>query len=291
MLFGFLLGFLVLGSLATAPFHLFRWTSALRLCAATVCGFLVLAQLNPQDSIARFASVVAFVFVLAGFAGSSLFRGGLTGLLQFFNNETFDPGGNLELPRWGHFTADLWISACITLLIFVSLSWSTQSMRLPLTLHLGLAVVGFGLLGAWWLWPSRRFTGVGFLRQFCLGCGITLFLLTSYSWFCYPSIVRTVIRETVGEAAFCIWNPDRREVMTSWDEFAFLTAPKRVSDSHFLLVSGGRIWEWSYHKLGFILDGREQHMKWFNDACPGEFELSMGRSLSMPTNSLKAAKR
>ncbi|MFN3249471.1 hypothetical protein [Roseibium album] len=249
---GFLLTFVVLGSLATAPLHLFRLASGLRLCAAAACGFLVLAQLNPEDSVARFVGGLVFVFVVAGFAGSSLFRSGLTRLLQLFNNEKFDPGGDLELPWWGHLATGLWISACVTFLIFVFLAWSTQNFPYPVGLHIGLAVLSASMVGTWWHLAQQRPTALSFLRQACLGCGLTLLLLTSYSWFHYPSVVQAAVRETIGDADYCLWNVDGQDAARLWLEFTLLTAPKRDSDAHFLLTTNNKVWEWSYFKFGFV---------------------------------------
>ncbi|MEO0978289.1 MAG: hypothetical protein AAFY05_24910 [Pseudomonadota bacterium] len=265
---GFLLFFLTISSLVVTPLHFLGWRSALKLCACAVCGFLIFGQLHPASSDARlFAGLGAVVFIV-GFAGSSLVRGGLSGLHLLCGEDGPCPGGTKELPGAAELAAGLFISAALTFLVFVALSWSMQSASYPLLMHLVLAVPGALLVWAWWALNWRKPTEADGLRQACLGCGLALLLLTSCSWFWYPSTVQAAVKDTVGNTPFCLWNSDTRKAAKSWDAFTFLTAPKRESRSHFLLVSAsGDKWQWSYHESGFIPYARDDGAAWFNANC------------------------
>ena len=263
-----LLAFVVFSALVTAPLHFFGWRSAFKLCACAVCGFSIFGQLNPDGSDARFLAGLGATLFIVGFAGSSLFRGSLSGILLLSGEERPDPGGSRELPGWAELAVGLFISATCTFLFYVALSWLLQSLSFPLLMHLCLTIFGAILVWGWWSldWPEP--TEVDGLRQACLGCGLALTLLTSYSWFWYPSTVQAAVTDTVGDAAFCLWNSDTRKVVESWDAFTFLTAPKRESSSHFLLASAsGEMWEWSYHKFGFVPYDKDDDATWFNANC------------------------
>ena len=275
---GFLLFFLTLSSLIVTPLHFLGWRSALKLCACAVCGFPVLGQLHPANSDARlFAGVCAVVFI-TGCAGSSFVRGGLSGLHLLFGDAGPCPGGTRELPGWAELAAGLFISASLTFLVFVALSWSMQSASHPLLVHLGLAVPGAILIWGWWILNWRKRTKADGLRQTCLGCGLALLLLTSYSWFWYPSTVQAAVKDTVGDTPFCLWNSDTGKVMKRWDAFTFLSAPKRESRSHFLLASAsGDMWEWSYHDFGFVPHDRDEGAIWFNANCADSPGLNTAR--------------
>lgn len=265
---GFLLFFLTISSLIVAPLHFLGWRSALKLCVCAVCGFSVFGQLHPANSDARFFAGLGAGVITVGFAGSSLVRGGLSGLHLLFGEEGPCPGGTKELPGWAELAAGLFISASLTFLVFVALSWSMQSASYPLLMHLGLAVPGASLIWMWWVLDWRKPTAEDGLRQTCLGCGLALLLLTSYSWFWYPSTVQAAVKDTVGDTPFCLWNSDTRQAAKSWDAFTFLTAPKRESSSHFLLASAsGDMWEWSYHEFGFVPQARDGGAAWFNANC------------------------
>lgn len=267
-LLSFLLLFLTISALVTAPLHFFGWRSALKLCACAVCGFSLFGQLNPSSSDARLLAGLGAVVFIVGFAGSSLVRGGLGGLHLLSGDEGPCPGGTRELPRWAELAVGLFLSASITFLVFVALSWSMQSASHPLLMHLGLAVPGAILVWVWWALDWRKPTKADGLRQTCLGCGLSLLLLTSGSWFWYPLTVQAAVKHTVGDVSFCLWNSDTRKLMESWDAFTFLTAPKRTSDSHFLLASGdGHMWEWSYYRFDFVPYAKYNGRAWFTVEC------------------------
>lgn len=274
----FLLLFLIISALVTAPLHFFGWRSALKLCACAVRGFSVFGQLNPGGSDARLLAGLGACVFIVGFAGSSLVRGGLSGLLLLGGDEAPCPGGTKELPGWVEMAAGLFISATVTFLVFVALSWSMQSARFPLLMHLVLAVLGALLVWAWWALNWRKPTGADGLRQTCLGCGLALLLLTSGSWFWYPLTVQAAVRDTVGDDSFCLWNSDTRSLMENWDAVTFLTSPKGKSDSHFLLVSGrGDMWAWSYHGFGFVPYAKYDGSAWFTVECAGGLVLNAVR--------------
>lgn len=277
-LLSFVLFFLTISALLTAPLHFLGWRSALKLCACAVCGFSIFGQLHPAGSDARlFAGLGAVVFIV-GFAGSSLVRGGLSGLHLLCGDEGPCPGGTRELPGWAELAAGLFLSASLTFLVFVALSWPMQSASYPLLMHLSLAVPGAFLLWVWRALNWQKPTGADGLRQTCLGCGLTLLLLTAYSWFWYPSTVRAAVTDTVGDTPFCLWHSDTRKIAKSWDAFTFLTAPKRESRSHFLLASAsGGMWEWSYHEFGFVPFDRDEGAAWFNANCADAPDLNAAR--------------
>lgn len=264
----FLLLFLTISALLTAPLHFFSWKSALKLCACAVCGFSIFGQLHPASSDARSFAGLGAVVLLVGFAGSSLVRGGLSGLHLLCGDEGPCPGGTKELPGRMELTAGLFISATITFLVFVALSWSMQSASYPLLMHLVLAVPGAFLIWVWWALNWRKPTEADGLRQTCLGCGLALLLLTVCSWFWYPSIVQAAVNNTVGDTPFCLLKSDTLKVEEGADAFTFLTAPKRENKPHFLLLSAsGDVWEWSYHDFGFVPHGWNKGAAWFNANC------------------------
>ncbi len=222
------------------------------LCIALLCGFLVLGQLSPRYSGTRLFCLICFLSVTLGFGCTSAFIGVSNVFLMFSKKKRTLAKDKWTLRWWGKLAVAFWISACFVFLGFVSLSWSTQNYEHALALHSAVGLCGLLLVGLWWWWAWKRRASFRFLRQMCLGGGVSLVLLTAYSWFFYPQLVIGQAEIATRMSQFCFFSPGSRKFIFSKRAFTFLTSPKRLSSGHFFLYSQGAAWEWSYHERAFV---------------------------------------
>ncbi|MCK7614363.1 hypothetical protein [Roseibium sediminicola] len=265
-----LLGLALIGLFFISPIFFVRLQTALKLSAAAFLGLLLWWRLTPpsEPEGMELGGVLAGLIV-AGMCLAVVLRLLCAFLVYLFNREMAIRDAASASPVWLDVVFGLWASGILSLTGFVALSWQTRDLANPFLVHLILAIAAAAAFTVPVIMAAMAPLARPLHFSAGVGTGVSILVLTAYSWVWYPQMINDAIVRTVGGEPFCLFSPEARKALPQGARLTFLTLPKRNRNGHFHLVSPKKMWDWSYYLREFDSEAPSDPY-WFQRFCLGE---------------------
>ncbi len=259
------LGFLgIVGFIITFPIFMVRLKTAMKIALAIFSGLLLWWRFTGPSDREGVLFVVVFASIAIGMSVSLRLLCVL--FLHFADKKRCFEDVETASPYWLDLVVGFGASGILTLIFFCNLAWATSDLSHAMLLHVSLALFCIWLFAktteSWLKRPASRL----FLHPFGIGTATVLLALTAYSWFWYPTLVRSEAYAAVNGSDHCIYFPTTQKIAQVGDRLTLLTLAKRRRGGNFFLVSREKAWAWSYYERGFVPD-QKANRGWLQRVC------------------------